>query len=590
MKFFYNIKPVRKVYANPVMFLWELLYGARKWAFAGMFLAFGLQLGKVYVPVFFSEMIEYFSKITPKEFAWDKMWWFLFGIFGAFIAQSVFRMIREVLEENRVRNYIDAKIKLFGVDYLAKHSENYFAGNKVGELSQKVIRCAGEAKNIHMSVSRIYSNIFLALLNLFFVGKVSLWFLFLVLLFGSLSFIFSYRSSFVIRDLNKKSEESFDKYTGIMADSIGNALTVKTFGSEDYEISFVRKMYCLARDARLSALVKMYDMLRIQNTAVCAFEICALCLLVFLWYNQRISVGDVTLVILMLNTVIMCVVRSMGDIFELNSSFGKLKAAMMPFEAPHEIVDVPKAKSLKIKDGEIEFKDISFAYGKKSIFKKLSLKIKGGEKVGIVGVSGSGKTTLINLLQRSYDIQKGEILIDGQNIAKIKQNSLHDAIALIPQDTSLFHRTISQNISYSNQKAQNKEIENAAKKAYANEFIEKLVKGYQTQVGEKGVKLSGGQKQRVAIARAILKKSKILVLDEATSALDSEAEKYVQKAMKNLMKNKTVIAIAHRLSTLKEMDRIVVLDKGKIIEQGTIVDLLKNKGLFYNLWKSQYEK
>ena len=590
MKFFYNIKPVRNVYRNPLLFLWELLYGARKWAFMGIMLAFGLQLGKVYVPVFFSRMIEYFSVITPKDFSWEQMLRFLVGIFCAFIAQSVFRMIREVLEENRVRNYIDAKVKLFGVDYLAKHSESYFASNKVGELSQKVIRCASEARYIHMAISRIYSNVFLALLNIFFIGRVSLWFLLLVLIFGSMSFVFSYRSSFVVRDLNKKSEEAFDEYTGVMADSIGNALTVKSFGNEEHEISFVRKMYCLARDARLKALGKMYDMLQIQNTAVCAFEVCALCLLVYLWYGQKISVGDVTLVILMLNTVIMCVVRSMGDIFDLNSALGKMKAAMIPFEVPHDIVDNEKAKNLKIQEGQIEFKNVCFAYDKKNIFNKLSLKINGGEKVGIVGVSGSGKTTLINLLQRSYDIQKGEILIDGQNIAKIKQNSLHDAIALIPQDTSLFHRTISQNISYGNQKSQNKEIEIAAKKAYAKEFIEKLAKGYQTKVGEKGVKLSGGQKQRVAIARAILKKSKILILDEATSALDSEAEKYIQKAMRNLMKNKTVIAIAHRLSTLNEMDRIVVLDKGKIVEQGKMDDLLRQKGMFYNLWESQYKK
>jgi len=590
MKFFYLIKPVRKVYANPVVFLWELLYGARKWAFIGMLLAFGLQLGKVYVPVFFSKMIEYFSAITPKEFSLEQMWWFLVGILGAFIAQSVFRMIREVLEENRVRNYIDAKVKLFGVDYLAKHSENYFASNKVGELSQKLIRCALEARYVHMVISRIYSNVFLALLNMFFIGKVSLWFLLLVFIFGGLSFIFSYRSSFVIRDLNKKSEEAFDTYTGVMADSIGNALTVKSFGNEEHEISFVRKMYCLARDARLATLSKMYDMLQIQNTAVCAFEVCALCLLIYLWYGQKISVGDVTLVILMLNTVIMCVVRSMGDIFELNSTLGKMKAAMIPFEAPHDILDDMNAKNLRVQDGEIEFKNVCFAYDKKSIFNNLSLKINGGEKVGVVGVSGSGKTTLINLLQRAYDIQKGEILVDGQNIAHVKQNSLHDAIALIPQDTSLFHRTISQNIKYGNQRVKHSEVEGAAKKAYAKEFIEKLAKGYQTKVGEKGVKLSGGQKQRVAIARAILKKSKILILDEATSALDSEAEKFIQKAMRNLMKNKTVIAIAHRLSTLKEMDRIVVLDKGKIVEQGKMEDLLKQKGVFYNLWESQYKK
>ena len=587
MKVFDSIQPMRKVYNHPMLFLWECLYGARKWVFMGMFLAFCLQLMKVCVPVFFSDMIDYFAKITPQEISWAKMWYLLAGIFGAFIMQSVFRMMREVLEENRVRNYINAKIKLFGVDYLSKHSEGYFAGQKTGELSQKVIRCAKETSFLHAMLSRMYSNMFLALLDFYFIGRVSLWFLLLVITFGGLSFYFSYRSSFQIRDLNKNVEDMWDAFTGTKADSIGNALTVKTFGSEDYELSFVQKAYQGARDARIEALNKAQDLFRIQNTAVVGFEVCALLLLIRLWYKQEISVGDVTLVMLLLNTVIMCVVRTMGDVFDLNATFGSLKAAMIPFEAKHDIIDEPHAKKLKTKGGNIEFKNVKFSYENKTVFRKLNLKISSGEKVGIVGASGSGKSTLINLLQRAYDIQGGQILIDGQDIFLIRQNSLHDEIALIPQDTSLFHRTISQNIAYGNQKATQKEIEQAAKLAYADEFIKKLPKGYQTKVGEKGVKLSGGQRQRIAIARAILKNSPILVLDEATSALDSEAEKYIQKAMKNLMKNKTVIAIAHRLSTLNEMDRIIVLDKGKIVEEGRIDDLLTAGGAFQYLWEIQ---
>ena len=587
MKGLKNIQPMRQFYSNPMQFLWECLYGARKWALIGVVLAFCLQLMKVCVPVFFSDMVEYFSKITPEQFSWVKMWYLLAGIFGAFIMQSVFRMVREVLEENRVRNYIHAKIKLFGVDYLSKHSEGYFAGQKTGELSQKVIRCAHEAGWLHSMISRIYSNIFLALLDFYFIGRVSLWFLLLVMTFGGLSFYFSYRSSFKIRDLNNDVENMWDAFTGTKADSIGNALTVKTFGSEDYEISFVRKAYQKAKDARIAALNKAQDLLRIQNMAVVGFEICAMLLLIRLWYRREISIGDVTLVLLMLNTVIMCVVRVMGDIFDMNATFGSLKAAMLPFEAKHDVVDAEKAKKLSIKGGNIEFRNVKFSYSNKTVFRKLNFKISAGEKVGVVGASGSGKSTLINLLQRAYDIQSGEILIDGQNISQVKQNSLHDEIALIPQDTSLFHRTISQNIAYGHQRATQAEIEKAAKQAYADEFIRALPKGYQTKVGEKGVKLSGGQRQRIAIARAILKNSPILVLDEATSALDSEAEKYIQKAMKNLMKKKTVIAIAHRLSTLKEMDRIIVLDKGKIVEEGKIEELLVAGGVFQKLWKMQ---
>jgi ABC-type multidrug transport system fused ATPase/permease subunit len=306
-----------------------------------------------------------------------------------------------------------------------------------------------------------------------------------------------------------------------------------------------------------------------------------------MWYMGKIGIGDVTLVMILMNSIMAAFSAVLGNISDFNTTLGSLQAAMMPFVIEHEVVDVPNAKPLKLSGGAIEFKNVKFGYDNKKVFNKLSLKIKAGEKVGIVGASGSGKSTLINLLQRAYDIEAGEILIDGQNVAKVKLNSLHDAIALIPQDTSLFHRTISQNIAYGDLHAKQSKIEKAAQQAYADDFIKEFTKGYHTQVGEKGVILSGGERQRVAIARAILKDSPILILDEATSALDSEAEKYIQKAMKNLMKNKTVIAIAHRLSTLKEMDRIIVLDKGKIVEQGKMSELLVSGGVFQHLWEIQ---
>jgi len=587
MKLFDNIPNMRKVPQNPLLFTWETLYGARLWAATGMALAFGLQLMKIYVPVFFSEMIDYFTKITPEEFAWDKMWCFLALIFASYIGQSVFRMIRELLEENNVRIFMDAKIKLFAVDYLVKHSENYFSSQKTGQLSQKVTTCAEKAVRVHGLFSRLYSNLFLVLINFFFIGRVSLWFLLLVVIFGSISAFVSYKSSFKLRDLNKKTDDMFDDFNGILADSIGNALNVKAGGSEKYEISFVKKIFNKCMLSRFAAMNNFQNTIRIQQTMVCLFETCAMMLLIKLWYQGKISIGEVTLVLMLMNSIMSAFSAVLGNISELNTTLGALQAAMSPFVIKHEIVDIPNAKPLKISGGEIEFKNVKFGYDNRKVFDKLSLKIKAGEKIGIVGASGSGKSTLINLLQRAYDIEAGEILIDGQNVAKVKQNSLHDAVALIPQDTSLFHRTVSQNIAYGHLKAKQSEIEQAAKQAYADDFIKELPKGYQTKVGEKGVKLSGGQRQRVAIARAILKDSPILILDEATSALDSEAEKYIQKAMKNLMKNKTVIAIAHRLSTLKEMDRIIVLEKGKIVEQGKMAELSVAGGKFQHLWEVQ---
>jgi len=587
MKLFENIPNMRKVPHNPLLFIWEALYGVRKWAFVGVALAFGLQLMKVYVPVFFSEMIDYFAKITPSEFEWAHMWWFLALIFASYIGQSVFRMVREVLEANNVRNFMDAKIKLFAVDYLARHSENYFSSQKTGQLSQKVMNCAMKATEFHGAISQLYSNVFLIFINFFFIGRISLWFLLLVIVFGSISAFIAYKMSFKVRELSKIANNLHDDFNGVVADSIGNALNIKASGSEVYEISFVKKIFDKAKLAQFASLSKFQDNLRIQQAILCLFEISTMLLLIKLWYFKEISIGDVTLVLMLMNTIMSTISNIAGKFSVLNAMLGSLQAAMAPFVVKHEIVDMPKAKKLKVSGGAIEFKNVKFGYDKKKVFNNLSFKIKAREKVGLVGVSGSGKSTLINLLQRAYDVQSGEILIDGQNIAMVKQGSLHDAIALIPQDTALFHRTVSQNIAYGDLHAKQDEMETAAKKAYADEFIKGLPKGYQTKVGEKGVKLSGGQRQRVAIARAILKDSPILILDEATSALDSEAEKYIQKAMKNLIKDKTVIAIAHRLSTLKEMDRIIVLDKGKIVEEGTMKELLARGGEFQHLWEIQ---
>ncbi|MEE6206966.1 MAG: ABC transporter ATP-binding protein [Alphaproteobacteria bacterium] len=582
-----NIPPLTAVPSGPYRFLWEVLAGMRIWAFTGVFLAFCLQLMKVFVPVFFSDMIDYFSKITPAEFSWAKMWWFLAAIFGSFIFQSIFRMVRELIEDLRVRNIMEEKIKLFCVDYLAHHSESYFASQKTGQMSQKVTGCANKAREVHGLISRLYSNVFLVLINFFFIGRVNLWLLLLVIAFGSVSGYLSYRSSFKVKELNKISSDKFDNFNGVLADSIGNALTVKAFGSEQYEQKYIAAVFDDTKKARLQTLNMMYNSLRTQQTLLCLFEIGTLLLLIKLWYAHQIGIGDVTLIIMLMNTVMSCFSGILTNICDLNSMLGGLQAAMSPFVAKHEIIDAPNAKKLKVTGGKIEFKNVTFAYDSKKIFNKLSVTIKAGEKIGLVGASGSGKSTFINLLQRAFDIQSGQILIDGQDIRKVRQTDLHDAIALIPQDTSLFHRSILQNINYGNPKAKPLDILRAAKQAYAEQFIKKLPQNLQAKVGEKGVKLSGGERQRIAIARAILKNSPILILDEATSALDSDAEKYIQKAMKNLMKGKTVIAIAHRLSTLKEMDRIIVLDNGKIVEQGKITELLKTDGPFRRLWEMQ---
>ena len=279
-----------------------------------------------------------------------------------------------------------------------------------------------------------------------------------------------------------------------------------------------------------------------------------------------------------------------GIVRNIEESLLQASTMTQIMEQPAAIIDAPNATNLHVTKGSIDVKDMHFSYNAKhrqAVFSKLSFTIPAGQKIGLVGPSGGGKSTLTRLLLRFDDLDSGEVCIDGQNIATITQASLRQAISYVPQEPLLFHRSIKENIAYGKLNATDKEIEHAAKLAYADDFIKKLSEGYDTIVGERGVKLSGGQRQRIAIARAILKDAPILVLDEATSALDSESEVAIQKALEELMKNKTSIVIAHRLSTISKLDRIIVLDNGAISEDGTHQQLVKKKGTYAKLWSHQ---
>ena len=317
-----------------------------------------------------------------------------------------------------------------------------------------------------------------------------------------------------------------------------------------------------------------------------------LLLAVYYWKINNITTADVTFVFM----TIIYGLNWFGMLFDGIQRFVKemfeVEKGLEVFSNPHEIVDKKDAITLKKAKGKIEFKNISFTYKnkKKPVFDNFNLTIKPKEKVGIVGASGSGKTTLINLLQRAFELDSGEILIDGKNICDVTQESLHQNISLIPQDTVMFNRNIYQNIVFGTNINDIKKVRNASKKAYADEFIMQKEGGYESFAGDRGCKLSGGERQRLAIARAILKDAPILILDEATSSLDSQSEKLINKAIENIINNQTVIAIAHRLSTLKNMDRIIVLDKGKIVEEGNFDELLKLEGKFFKLWQVELKK
>lgn len=373
------------------------------------------------------------------------------------------------------------------------------------------------------------------------------------------------------------------KVGAIAADIVSCNPTVKAFGAESRENTVFYKTSETWRHKTVHAYLAAngVDLLR----SIITFFMLAgmLSLTFYYWQLGKATPGDITMVItsfFMINGYL----REIGRFVEnIQKSISDMEDVVFFWKTDIAVKDKLDATLLKRGDGQINFDQITFAYNNQEapIYKNFSIDIASGEKIALVGHSGSGKSTFVKLLQRLYDIEGGKILVDGQNIADVTQSSLRQAIALVPQDPILFHRTLSENISYGREDADQKDIIEAAKQAYAHEFIESLPQGYDTLVGERGIKLSGGERQRVAIARAILSEAPILVLDEATSSLDSMSEHYIQLALTELMKGRTTITIAHRLSTIKNVDRILVFDQGKIVEQGTHAELLENENSHY---------
>lgn len=304
--------------------------------------------------------------------------------------------------------------------------------------------------------------------------------------------------------------------------------------------------------------------------------------------NGSITVGDFAL-ILSLNMTIADQLSALAqDFSQFNEHLGKVEQGISIITLPHEIKDKVGAETLVVQKGEICFENVMFQYKEsKILFSNKKILIKAGEKIGLVGHSGSGKTTFVNLILRLFDVHSGKILIDGKNIIDVTQDSLREAIGIVPQDTPLFHRNLMENIRYGKLDATDEDVITAAKKAHAYDFITNLPQGFKSMVGERGTKLSGGQRQRIAIARVMLKNPPILIFDEATSALDSVTEAEIQDSLWDLMQNRTTIVVAHRLSTLQWMDRILVFDKGTILEEGTHSQLLENEGVYKTLWDTQ---
>ncbi|MFK5978359.1 MAG: ABC transporter ATP-binding protein, partial [Rhizobiaceae bacterium] len=396
-----------------------------------------------------------------------------------------------------------------------------------------------------------------------------------------------------MKRISRRQADARSIMTGRVVDSYTNINTVKLFSHAGREADY-------ARESMDGFLKTVYEQMRVTttiqslvyvNNCVAIFAVTALS--IWLWLDSAVTVGAIAIVTtlaLRINGMSQWIMWETSGLFE---NIGVVLDGMSMMTKPHEVTDKPDADKLVVPKGAIEFKTVRFHYGKsEGIIENLSLTIKPGEKIGLVGRSGAGKTTLINILLRFYDLESGIIRIDGTDISTVTQDSLREHIGVVTQDTSLLHRSIRENIAYGRSDVSEEAILKAIKRASAWEFVADLVdqqgrKGLDAHVGERGVKLSGGQRQRIAIARVFLKDAPILVLDEATSALDSEVEAAIQENLFALMENKTVIAIAHRLSTIAKLDRLIVMDQGKIVETGTHDELIKADGIYAGLWSRQ---
>lgn len=480
----------------------------------------------------------------------------------------------------------DINMEMFS--YLNDHSHQYFQNNFAGSLQNKisdmavgsvaVIRKIDEA--IAQALMVIVAISTMAYVHPFFAGVMTLW----LVLFIGIAVLFSKQ----IQRRSKDFSEARSRHVGKIVDSISNVMNSRLFARRRYEVKVVQEAVqeTCEKDESMQAFILKVRLM--WDVTFIGLMVGMLVLLINMYQDGKVTLGDFIFIMGLSRAVVYPVWWLATQMIEFSSDVGKCQQALSIITPDHDITDAEGAETLTVDSGRISFKDVSFNYHKTStVFDQVSVEIPAGEKVGLVGFSGAGKSTFVNLLLRFYDVDSGEISIDGKNIATVTQDSLRENLSMIPQDTSLFHRSLMDNIRYGKIDATDDEVYEAAQQAYCHEFIQELPEKYDSLVGERGIKLSGGQRQRIAIARAVLKDARILIFDEATSALDSVTEGYIQKGLESLMEGRTSIVIAHRLSTLSQMDRILVFDKGRIIEDGSHKELLEKNGHYANMWEMQ---
>lgn len=577
--------------ALPVLRAYGAATFSYPWSFAAAVIAvLTIEGAGVVAPLYLRQFIDLLSAGTPPTGETTHTLFVALALFTTVNLVSWLGQRLRLYSVNRIEMRVMVDLYRESFEYLIGHSHEFFISNFTGTLTRRVTRYARAFEQVFDSAFFTFFPAFIFAIGIISVLSMrSLW-LGAGLLVWTLFFVYlQFKMMLKRQPLRIARTEEDSKVTGFLSDAVLNHSTITTFAAVRYELSHFTETI----DGWYRALKRVWDadlwVFALQGLLATGVEFALLAGAIVLWQKGIVTVGDFVLIqvyVLGLFNRIWNIGQSMRQLYD---AFADATEMLDIMELPHAIQDARGAKPLAVTEGAIAFDHVRFEYhDSHSVLKDLDLAIAPHEKVALIGSSGAGKTTIAKLLLRLYDVSGGTIAIDGQDIARVTQESLRSSIAFVPQEPSLFHRSLMDNIRYGRNDATDEEVIEAAKQAHCFEFISQYPEGFNTLVGERGVKLSGGERQRVAIARAILKDAPILVLDEATSSLDSESERLIQDALLKLMEGKTVIAIAHRLSTVMHMDRLIVMEKGAVVLTGSHDELLaQGSNLYKKLWEIQ---